>query len=321
MSDTRELTVTEALTGQRLDRALAELVPDHSRSRLQRWIRAGRVTLDGRPARPREIVSTGQQIRVTPEDMPAGEDSPGPEPIPLDVVHEDAALLIVAKPPSLVVHPGAGNPDGTLLNALLHHAPELARVPRGGIVHRLDKDTSGLMVVARTPEAHTRLVEMIQERRVDRSYLAVAAGRMISGGTVDRPLGRDPADRRRMAVREGGRPAVTHLRVAERYRRHTLVRARLATGRTHQIRVHLRAVGHPLVGDPVYGGRPRPPPGASPALSEKLQHFGRQALHAADLALPHPQTGEQLSWHSPLPEDMASLVEALREDARQSDDG
>ena len=299
--------------GLRLDQALAALFPEYSRSRISAWIRDGRVLVDGRVPRPRDRIAGGERVRVEAvvEDTVADR----PQAIPLAIVFEDGAIIVLDKPPGLVVHPAAGNREGTLLNALLHHAPELAQVPRAGIVHRLDKETSGLLVVARTIEAHTRLVEALKAREVGREYLAVVQGVVTAGGTIDEPLGRHPVDRKRMAVSERGKPAITHYRVERRFRAHTLLRVRLETGRTHQIRVHMAHIRHPIVGDPVYGGRPRLPAGATPALGAALRGFRRQALHAARLTLEHPVTGETMSFAAPLPEDMRALIAALADDA------
>jgi 23S rRNA pseudouridine1911/1915/1917 synthase len=247
---------------------------------------------------------------VQPEDLPR-EGEPEAEPIPLNVLHEDEALIVLDKPPGLVVHPGAGNRAHTLQNALLHYDPRLRHVPRAGIVQRLDKDTSGIMVVARTPEAHTFLVRALKERTVRRRYLAIVNGAVTAGGTVSAPIGRHPRDRRRMAVVAGGREAVTHYRVRQRFAAHTLLEVNLETGRTHQIRVHMAHLRHPVLGDPAYGGRPRLPPGASAALRATLQSFRRQALHASELALSHPLSGKAAEWQAPLPADMANLIGAL----------
>lgn len=313
-----ETVIPEALAGRRLDQALAELFPEYSRSRLQQWIKQGAVRVDGRLLRPREPVQGGERVWIRAELAPVGEVQA--QAIPLDIVFEDADLLVVNKPPGLVVHPAAGNWAGTLQNALLHHAPTLAHLPRGGIVHRLDKDTSGLLVIAKTLEAHTRLVAALQARDVKREYLAVVGGRVISGGTIEGNIGRHPVDRKRMAVVEGGKPAVTHYRVEERYRGHSLLRLRLETGRTHQIRVHLAHIRHPIVGDPVYGGRLKLPAGAGPELIAALRGFKRQALHATRLGLEHPRSGEPMSWEAPLPADMRALIAALRVDAEAGDD-
>jgi 23S rRNA pseudouridine1911/1915/1917 synthase len=309
------VSIPEHLDGLRLDQALAELVPDYSRSRIQQWIRDGQVTLDNRTSRAKERVRSGDTVHIDAEI--AVESSFAAQPIDLDLIYEDDHLLVVNKPPGLVVHPAAGNPDGTLLNALLHHDPELAALPRAGIVHRLDKDTSGLMVVARTLIAHNRLVEAMQARRIRREYFAVVNGVLSIGGRIEAPIGRHPVDRKRMAVVAGGREAVTHYRVVERFRAHTLVRVRLETGRTHQIRVHMAHLRCPVTGDPVYGGRPRLPRGAGDELTRALQGFRRQALHAQRLELAHPVSGEPLAWEVPLPADLRRLLEALQSDASQ----
>jgi len=309
----RRAVVPDELAGQRLDQALAALFPDYSRSRLQGWIRAGQVRVDGRTLRPRDKVDGGEEIVLSAEleDETRAE----PEPIRLAVLHEDEEILVLDKPAGLVVHPGAGNAAGTLVNALLHHRPDLRVLPRAGLVHRLDKDTSGVMVVACTPGAHAALVRQLEERSVKREYEAVCVGVMTGGGTVDAPIGRHPVDRIRMAIREGGREAVTHYRVAARFRGHTHVLCRLETGRTHQIRVHLASIRHPIVGDPVYGGRFALPKGASPALIEALRGFRRQALHAARLELVHPGSGEIVHFEAPLAADLQALLAALRLDA------
>ena len=300
--------------GQRLDQALAGLFPDYSRARLQQWLRAGQVLVDGQQRRPRDKVLGGEAVVITL--IPQQEVSNPPQPITLDVVYEDKALLVINKPVGLVVHPGAGNPHGTLLNALLHHAPELANVPRAGIVHRLDKDTSGLLVVARTLIAQKSLVEQLQTHSLQRGYEAIVAGVMTAGGRIETQIARDPHARTRMSVaREGqGKTAVTHYRVIERFRAHTHVRLQLETGRTHQIRVHMAHIRHPIIGDPDYGGRLRLPPGASEALIETLRRFKRQALHAASLGLIHPGTGEAMHWTAHLPMDMRQLLQVLKED-------
>jgi 23S rRNA pseudouridine1911/1915/1917 synthase len=313
-----DATIPDELAGRRLDQALAELFPDHSRSRLTAWVKAGDVLVDGAPAVPRQIVQGGEQVTLdTPVQREVGAE---PEDIALDIRHEDADIIVVDKPAGLVVHPGAGNAAGTLQNALLHHDPALAGIPRGGIVHRLDKDTSGLMVVARSPRAHTALVAQLASREVHRQYLALVYGTMVAGGRVDAPIGRHPRDRLKQAVREDGRDAVTHYRVRERFRAMTLVECRLETGRTHQIRVHMAHVRHPLVGDPQYGGLLKLPKGASAALTDALRGFRRQALHAEQLAFVHPGTGEPVSFEAPLPADMQDLLAALRDDRRANPD-
>jgi len=277
------------------------------------------VKVDGRQLRGRDKVVGGEKVlieaRVEPDRQVTAEE------IPLDVVFKDRALLVINKPAGLVVHPGAGNAAHTLQNALLALDPKLAVVPRAGIVHRLDKDTSGLLVVARTPEVHTALVAAISEREVDRHYIALCTGVMTAGGTVDEPIGRHRSLRTRMAVRGDGRPAVTHYRVLKRFRAHTLVRAELETGRTHQIRVHLSHIGYPIVGDPEYGGRRRLPAGASPELVAALEGFRRQALHAARLKLEHPVSGKEMAWEAPLPGDMEALLKVMEADTKAADEG
>ncbi len=300
--------------GLRLDQALARALPQYSRARLQSWIEAGAVRVDGQVSRPKDKMQGGEQIRVEarlePDTRVVAED------LPVDVVYKDRGIFIINKPAGLVVHPGAGNAHHTLQNALLALDPKLALVPRAGLVHRLDKDTSGLMVVARSPEAHAALVAAISAREVERAYLAVCLGVMTAGGTVDEPIGRHRSLRTRMAVRADGREAVTHYRVLKRYRGHTYVRAELETGRTHQIRVHLAHIGFPLVGDPVYGSRKRIPKGAGEPLIHALDGFKRQALHATRLALTHPLTGRALEWEAPPPPDMAGLIAVLEADAK-----
>ncbi|MBI5460995.1 MAG: 23S rRNA pseudouridine(1911/1915/1917) synthase RluD [Gammaproteobacteria bacterium] len=298
--------------GQRLDQVLAELFPEYSRSRLQQWIRSGAVLVDGLPRKGKDRVLGGEQVAIAAEL----EEDTGvlAQDIALTIVYADHDLLVIDKPAGLVVHPAAGNPDGTLQNALLHYDPQLATVPRAGIVHRLDKDTSGLLVVARNLTAHQSLVAQLQARSVKREYLAVTWGLLVTGGTVDAPIGRHSTDRKRMAVTSFGKPAITHYRIEERFRAHTLVRVNLETGRTHQIRVHMAYIRHPLLGDPVYGGRPRPPAGMSAPARAAVQGFARQALHATRLSLRHPVSGEILEWHAPLPTDMVELIRALEDD-------
>ncbi len=310
-----EFLVPDSAAGYRLDQLLAEKCPDYSRSRLQLWIKTGRVTLDGQPCRPREKLRGGERILLRPE-LEAEVRDEG-EAMPLDILHEDASILVLNKPAGLVMHPAAGNPRGTLLNGLLAHHPALAQIPRAGIVHRLDKETSGLLVVAKTLTAQNSLVRQLQARSMKREYLAVTQGVMTAGGTVDAPIGRHPVNRLRMAVTESGKPAVTHYRVLQRFRAHTYIRVNLETGRTHQIRVHMAHIHYPLVGDPLYGGRLKIPAGAAEILSETLRHFNRQALHAARLRLQHPDSGETLAWDAPLPQDFQSLLSALEEDAVQ----
>lgn len=310
-ADWRRARIPAELAGARLDQVLAELFPDFSRSRLQQWLKAGLATLDGQPGRARERVRGGERVEVR-VSLETREDHQ-PQALGLNILYEDADLLVLDKPPGLVVHPAAGNADGTLLNGLLHHDGELARLPRGGIVHRLDKDTSGLLVVARSLRAHADLVAQLQARAVTRQYLALVTGEPVAGGSVVAPIGRHPTQRTRMAVTLGGKPAITHYRVSARYPGLTRLEVRLETGRTHQIRVHLAHVGYPILGDPAYGGRLRLPKGATPALADRLRGFRRQALHAERLRLIHPGTGESMEWHAPPPPDLAELLRALEE--------
>jgi len=292
--------------GLRLDQTLARLLPEHSRSRLQSWLKQGFISVDGQPRDAKSRVWGGERLSVS--EPPADECTAGmPEAIALRIVHEDEAILVLDKPAGLVVHPGSGNWSGTLLNALLHHAPQLAGIPRAGIVHRLDKDTSGLMVVAKTLTAQTELVRQLQARTVRRHYYALVAGRVAaSQGIVDAPIGRHPVQRTRMAVVPAGRHAVTHYFVRELFSAATLIECRLETGRTHQIRVHMRHLGHPLIGDPLYGTRR--------VADGTMRDFPRQALHAFRLGLNHPATGGEIFWQAELPEDVATLLERLRKD-------
>ncbi|WP_372522729.1 23S rRNA pseudouridine(1911/1915/1917) synthase RluD [Sulfuricaulis sp.] len=306
--------IPSELAGQRLDQALAALFADITRSRLQQWIEDGRVLLNGRVPRKRDKVKEGDAVEILAP--PPVEGNWKAQAISLEIVHEDGDILVINKPPGLVVHPGAGNPEGTLLNALLNHAPALAVLPRAGIVHRLDKDTSGLMVVAKTERARRHLIEQLQEHSVEREYLTIVSGVMVAGGTIDAPIGRHRTQRTRMAVSDRGKPAVSHYRVMKKYRAHTLVQVKLESGRTHQIRVHMAHLHYPVVGDPVYGGRLKIPAGASEHLKNELRHFKRQALHALKLSLVHPGTGKRVQWATSVPEDMSKLMEALALDAK-----
>ena len=314
MSETlhRDARVPDAMAGQRLDQAAAELFDDFSRERLKGWIQQGALTVDGEQLRPKHKLHGGEQLLLRAE---LEEDTRfEPQAMTLDIVFEDDEVLVINKPAGLVVHPAAGNPDGTLLNAVLYHHPAAASIPRAGIVHRLDKDTTGLMVVAKTLAAQAALVEQLQARSMSREYDAVVTGVMTSGGTVDAPIGRHPKDRKRQAVTGNGKPAVTHYRVTERFRHHTHVRCKLETGRTHQIRVHLAHKRFPLIGDALYGGRLKLPPGADDALKELLRGFPRQALHARKLAFVHPASGQRVEYRAELPDDMLMLLDYLRHD-------
>ena len=311
MTDARELAVPEDLAGERLDRALARMFPEYSRTRLKDWLLEGFVTVNGAAKRPRDLVAGGEVIRLQPQA--ALSVTSQPEAIDLDVVYEDDDLLVVNKPAGLVVHPGAGNVRGTLMNGLLHHAPGLADLPRAGIVHRLDKYTTGLLLIGKTLPAHTALVRQMSAREISRHYVAVCMGVLTGGGTIDAPIARHPVDRLRMSVQDGGKPAVTHYRVLKRFAAHTYISVRLESGRTHQIRVHFAWRRHPLLGDQVYGGRLAIPAGAGQHLQEVLRSFRRQALHATRLEFSHPGRGEPVSLEAPVPEDFARLLAALEE--------
>ena len=306
-----------ASAGRRLDQVLAELFPDYSRSRLTSWIKSGDALLDGAVVLPRHLVRGDETVSLTVRMVQEVELAP--EPIELDIRFEDKDVIVINKPVGLVVHPGAGNSAGTLQNALLHHDPKLVEVPRAGIVHRLDKDTSGLMVVARSLRAHTSLVDQLQTRSMHRQYEAVVNGSLIAGGTVDAPISRHPHDRLKQSVQEGGREAVTHYRVRERFRGHSLLQLNLETGRTHQIRVHMQHIRHALVGDSLYSGGLKLPRGASPELIEILRGFKRQALHAERLEFLHPKSGKLISVEAARPADMERLIAALRADTQGAD--
>lgn len=308
-----EAIVPETLAGQRLDRVLAELFPQFSRAKLQDWIKKGQITVNKQLKRPKDKLMGGEAIQLTAtlENKTHWQ----AQDIALEIIYEDPEILIINKPVGLVVHPAAGNPDSTLVNALLHHYPPLTQLPRAGIVHRLDKNTSGLLVVAKTLTAHTNLVKQLQKRKIEREYLAIVHGVLISGGTVNAPMGRHARKRTHMAIVENGKEAITHYRVLERFRAHTLLKVKLETGRTHQIRVHMAHINHAIVGDATYGRR-LIPKGASSALLEILHDFKRQALHAHRLALTHPTTKEWLEWSVPMPSDMQNLVAALQQDLK-----
>ncbi len=313
-----EVQVPDQMCGKRLDQVVAELLPDYSRSRLQGWIKSGELRVDGVLRKPKDKLIGGEQLSLCATLEEQGDWQA--QAIELDVVFEDEHILVINKPANLVVHPGAGNADGTLLNALLHHCPDQVTLPRAGIVHRLDKDTTGLMVVAKSIAAHTDLVAQLQDRTVSREYEAVTQGVMTGGGCVEGNIGRHPRQRTKMAVRDfGGKEAVTHYRVLQRFANHTHIRVKLETGRTHQIRVHMAHIGYPLVGDGVYAGRFKIPKGASRDLLAMLKAFPRQALHAANLGLMHPVTGEYMEWDAPLPEDFVELLLALARDYSEAE--
>ncbi len=315
MSDNQDLiaTVPDAFAGKRLDQALSLLFSEYSRSRLQTWIKQGRVSVDNSFPVAKTLLAGGESIvvRVEPE---VNHSEVLPEPVDLQIVHEDDEVIVIDKPAGLVMHPAAGNWSGTVQNGLLHYNPDLAGIPRAGIVHRLDKDTTGLFVVAKTLKAHKSLVEQLQEHRVAREYLAILNGKPVSGGTIEKPIGRHSVDRKRMAVREEGKEAVTHYRISEKFRVHTLVSVQLETGRTHQIRVHMSSVGFPLLGDITYGGRPRFPPASTQEVRDAISDFRRQALHAHRLTLEHPASGETVGWESAIPDDLSAMMKILRED-------
>jgi 23S rRNA pseudouridine1911/1915/1917 synthase len=309
-SEVRIIEVPAELKGKRLDQALVELCPDHSRSRLQTWIKSGFVKIGEDIPSQRQILQGGETLYINVEAVPVINDHKK-EPIPVEFIHVDEDIIILNKPAGLVVHPGAGNPEHTLLNALLYHYPELEQLPRAGIVQRLDKDTSGLMIVAKSQVAHTSLVKQLQQRSMSREYQAIVNGVMTAGGTVNAAIGRHRVNRKRMAVVNTGKPAITHYTVVQRFHAHTHVRLRLESGRTHQIRVHMAHIHHGIVGDPVYGGRPKFPRGAGAELIQLLENFPRQALHACYLQIMHPQTEQEMHWEIPLPSDMNQLIALL----------
>lgn len=304
-----DFVVTIEHSGMRLDQAISELMPDYSRSRLQQWIKQGAITVNGADYKPKEKVKVNDLIEVNAELEAQGDWEP--ESMELDIVYEDESILVLNKPVGLVVHPAAGNYSGTLVNGLLHYEPSLNNVPRAGIVHRLDKDTSGLMVVAKTLQAHAHIVAQLQDRSMGREYEAIVTGVMTGGGTVDEPIARHSRDRKKMTVTPFGKPAVTHYRVIKKLEHHTHIRVKLETGRTHQIRVHMAHIGYPLVGDPTYAGRSRVPAGTSAAFKEALKAFPRQALHAKKLTLIHPLDEEEVSWEVELPDDMLALLDLV----------
>ena len=304
-----KIIIPERMTGQRLDVALSEMLPDYSRSKITAWIKSGEALINHKPFKPKDKVNGSEMVELTISQK-QNNDWVG-EDIPLNVIFEDDDIIVLNKAVGLVTHPGAGNWSGTLANALLYYEPKLATLDRAGIVHRLDKNTSGLMVVARNEKSQKYLVEQLQKHSVSREYSAIVYGHMVAGGTIDEPIGRDTKDRVKQAVSSHGKEAVTHYRVIDRYQNHTHVKAILETGRTHQIRVHLSHIGYPLMGDPMYGGKVRFPKKADVILKEAIVNFKRQALHARKLTLTHPISGELMSWKAPLPEDMLALLDVL----------
>ncbi len=313
--------VPDAYAGKRIDQVLAHCLPDYSRSRLQQWLKAGFIHVAGRVPKPKEKVYGGERIVV--QLGAALEDQVQElweaQPIGLSIVHEDDSLIVINKPAGLVVHPGAGNSDGTLVNALLHHAPELSKLPRAGIIHRIDKETTGILVVARSHAAHHQLTMQLQAREFNREYQAIVGGVMTAGGKIDAPIGRHPVQRIKMAVLSGAdsakaKEAITHYRVEKKFRAHTLINVKLETGRTHQIRVHMSHIKHPVLGDPVYAGRLRIPPKASEEFLDGIRQFKRQALHAKTLGFIHPETEEYQEWSVALPQDMQDIIALLEED-------
>lgn len=314
----QNLVIPDDLAGLRLDVALAKLLPEYSRTLIQDWIKNGNIKLDGELPKRRNVVIGGEKVQIdaTLKAQPIYT----AQPIDLDIIYEDEAILVINKPVGMVVHPAAGNPNSTLLNALLHHAPELQKLPRAGIIHRLDKDTSGLLVIAKTQPALMSLTKQLKARTITRIYQAIVNGVMTSGGMVDEPMGRHPVARKRMAVIDTGKPAITHYRIIERYRDHTRIKVQLETGRTHQIRVHMAHIRYPLLGDQTYGGRLQLPKGATPELVKILRQFKRQALHAYELGFIHPVTKEDVSFQAPIPDDMQELIRILKDDAAKNEE-
>lgn len=311
----KTITIPEDFYGKRLDQALAQMMPEYSRAQIQTWIKSGHATINGKPAKTNTKLKGHEEVTITVQDRVV--ESWEAQEIPLNIVHEDDDVLIINKPVGLVVHPGSGVSSNTLLNALLHHAPALQKLPRAGIIHRIDKNTSGLLAIAKTETAFRSLSLQLKKRTMSREYKAIVYGAMISGGTVDAPIDRNPLERKRMAVVETGRHATTHYRIAEKFRNHTLLSLKLETGRTHQIRVHMHHIRHPIVGDSIYGGRTRLSKGMSEELITALREFKRQALHAFALGFIHPVTGEAVLYKADLPDDMQALVKILREDVHE----
>ncbi len=308
--------IKENAEGQRLDQALAELFSDYSRSRIQQWIKSGEVSVNDQIVNKIRAKVYGNELIKIQTELEA-EVIWDAEDISIDIVHEDEDIIVVNKAAGLVVHPATGNWHGTLVNALLNHHADLEQLPRAGIVHRLDKDTTGLMVVAKTLKAHTHLVNELQLRNVNRQYICVVNGALTAGGMIDQPINRHPVKRKQMTVIEGGKPSITHYRIEQRFSYYTVLRVKLETGRTHQIRVHMSWFKHPLVGDPVYGGRLRQPPGVSSGFMKQIRNFNRQALHATKLGLIHPTSGEQMTWDADIPEDMKKLINVLEQEEQR----
>ena len=315
MTNTLTLTgiIPDDCAGLRLDQALAQLFSDYSRGQITKWIKAGYVLINGKVLRPKDSVIGGEQVEINSQ-IEAVDEKWQAEAIQLDIIHEDQDILIINKPAGMVVHPGAGNHQGTLVNALLHHSPQLEGIPLAGIVHRIDKGTTGLLMIAKTLQAHNSLVSQLQARTVQREYQAIAMGVMTAGGTVDEPIGRHHVERKRMAITNTGKPAITHYRVEQRFRAHTHIRCKLETGRTHQIRVHMAHIRYPLLGDPSYGWRLRLPKWASETCQQALQNFKRQALHAGLLGFIHPKTEQEVSWRIDMPDDMQTILAILADD-------
>jgi 23S rRNA pseudouridine1911/1915/1917 synthase len=311
----KQLTVPREYHNQRIDSVLAHLLPDYSRTQISHWIKDGSITLNQKPCKPKDKALDGDIIEVHVEFTTVGDDfnQCAPEAIPLNIIFEDEEIIVLNKPTNMVVHPGAGNRDHTLVNALLHHAPSLCYLPRAGIIHRLDKDTTGLLIVAKTLPAHTSLIRKMQAREIQRNYITLVQGHLISGDTIDTGFGRHPRNRLKMTVLEQGRQAITHYTIKKHYQDYTLLNVSLMTGRTHQIRVHLAYINHPVVGDPLYGGRMRFPTHSSEELRNMLQDFKRQALHACSLSFFHPKTENELTLIAPLPDDFKILLNTLDE--------
>lgn len=306
-----KFTISDEYQGLRLDQAIAKLLPDFSRSQLQKWLTSGQMLVNGQQANTKQKVQGGEVVELTVNLQPT--ERWEAQELPLNIIYQDDEFAVIFKPADLVTHPGAGNPDGTLVNALLHHIPETRNLPRAGIIHRLDKETSGLLVVAKTLHAHNYLTKALQAREIHREYECIVQGKLISGGTIDEPIGRHPKNRLQQAVITSGKPAVTHYRIIQRFAHYTHLKVILETGRTHQIRVHMAHIGYPIVGDPLYAGRKRIPKNLTPELKEIINHFNRQALHAKKLILVNPTTGNKQTFEAPAPDDFLQLVNALKE--------